>query len=169
MVKDITDPAYIGPGKWDTLHREGLDAQTPERQREAIRVIRRILETFPCKYCRTHCQQYLQNNPIEDFIGVKRNGENVGIFIWTWMFHNAVNARLHKPYTDWDTAYNMYADTDSMVCTKACEEAGQVDSAPEQGYQYQVPEIPLERNPFVRVLPPGSAKPKGGFRLIPSR
>jgi hypothetical protein len=48
---------------------------------------------------------------------------SLGLFVWSWKFHNAVNARIKKPLMSWDTAYNLYSETESLVCTKNCLEA----------------------------------------------
>ena len=45
---------------------------------------------------------------------------DLGLFIWAWKFHNAVNSRINKPIMGWDTAYNLYSEKESLVCSKNC-------------------------------------------------
>jgi hypothetical protein len=50
----------------------------------------------------------------------------LGLFIWTWKFHNAVNTRLRKPVMSWDTAYSLYSElqnNNNLVCSKTCLQA----------------------------------------------
>ena len=59
----------------------------------------------------------MDNNPFEPFENIKNaNGKEIGMFKWAWMFHNTVNLRLHKPFVDWTTAWEMF-DTGREVCT----------------------------------------------------
>ena len=49
------------------------------------------------------------------------------MFEYTWIFHNNVNSRLGKKLIDWETAYNMYSNPGSMVCTRSCGDEGKVN------------------------------------------
>jgi hypothetical protein len=125
--KDSTDPTYVGPGTWNVIHRRSFAAKTKEQQLAFIVLMKAICEGFPCMICRGHCVEYIKNNPMEPYmdVTVSINGNNIilGLFIWAWKFHNAVNSRLKKPIMSWDTAYNLYSNTDSMICSKKCHEA----------------------------------------------
>jgi len=122
--KDNTDPAYIGPGIWDFIHRTAFNAKTVEEQKSFIKQMKTICDEFPCIKCRGHCQEYIKNHPMEEYIDVTVDMDNekinIGIFVWTWKFHNAVNARLNKPIMTWDTAYNIYSHSESLVCSTNC-------------------------------------------------
>ena len=122
--KDPTDPQYVGPGTWNVIHRLAFCANTKDKQKIFIYDMREICKGFPCKNCVQHCSKYIEDNPLEVCIGVvtEMNGEKkqLGMFIWTWKFHNIVNARLNKPYMTWDTAYNMYSHENSLVCSQEC-------------------------------------------------
>lgn len=125
--KDSTDPKYIGPGTWNVIHRIGKKAITHVKQLEFINMMKDICDDFPCPVCQNHCKEYIKNHPMEDYLDVTINidGKNLalGMLIWSWKFHNAVNARLNKPIMSWETAYNLYTDTESTVCNKNCAEA----------------------------------------------
>ena len=146
--KDPTNPKYIGPGTWNTIHRLGVWATTPERQLIFIQVMTEICHGFPCTICRGHCGAYIDTHPMEEYLNilVEIDGQRqpLGMFVWSWKFHNAVNARLRKPIMSWDTAYNMYSDNGAMICSKDCAEA---DDIPPDGLEHgatdsMVPSVP---------------------------
>jgi hypothetical protein len=131
--RDHTDPKYIGPGTWDLLHRQAFQARTHDKQISTIAFIKDVCYGFPCKVCKGHSTEYIKNHPLEEYLDilVDIGGQRIllGIFVWTWKFHNAVNARLKKPIMSWDTVYNLYSDSDTLICSKSCLEAD--DSTPE--------------------------------------
>ena len=114
--KDITNPRYVGPGTWDVTHREAFHSKTREQQLRFIDFMKRTCKGFPCKECSINCTKYIENHPMEDFL----NRGELGMFIWSWMFHNTVNTRLGKSSMDFDTAYNRYSGVGNVVCTKGC-------------------------------------------------
>jgi len=116
IVSKLEDPTYLGPGVWRTIHLETFLARTPEEQRNACYLIRRACLNFPCQVCRGHCSEYIERNPPEKNIGAvvaagKGEGLPIGIFVWGWTFHNAVNSRLGKPTLEWEQAFQLYQDT----------------------------------------------------------
>ncbi len=134
--KDVTDPKYIGPGTWNVIHRNAFNARNNVQQLAFIQLMKDICYGFPCHVCKGHCTEYIKNHPMEDYLNVpvEINGEKLmlGLFVWTWKFHNAVNARLKKPIMSWDTAYNLYLEKESLVCSKNCLDAdGPVDDIKE--------------------------------------
>lgn len=122
--KDISDPKYVGPGVWHTIHRLAFEAKTKKLQLEFINIMKIICNKFPCSVCKGHCQEYIKNHPLEKYLDVYIEDENgkelLGMFIWTWKFHNAVNARLKKPIMNWNTAYSLYTDKKYLMCSKSC-------------------------------------------------
>lgn len=125
--KDVTDPKYIGPGTWNVIHRNAFAARTNTQQSTFIQLTKDICYGFPCYVCKGHCTEYIKNHPMEDYLNVPVdiNGERLmlGLFVWAWKFHNAVNARLNKPIMSWETSYNLYLEKESLVCSKNCLEA----------------------------------------------
>ncbi len=112
----ISDPKVFGPGLWYSIHTSSINLS----ENCFMDYIRMTVLNIPCMTCRQHATQYLKDNPIEDFKGIKNSdGELIGMFKWTWTFHNAVNKRLDKPQVDWNTAYNMYTNTDA-ICSLSC-------------------------------------------------
>ena len=152
--KDHTDPKYIGPGTWNVIHRRSYKARTHEEQVNFIDLMKDICHGFPCVVCKGHCTEYIKNHPMEEYLDilVDINGEKLalGLFVWAWKFHNAVNARIKKPIMSWDTAYNLYSETEPLVCSKNCLEAAndqpadglQFDTKSSQEPENKVPNIP---------------------------
>jgi len=122
--KDHTDPEYIGPGTWNLIHRIAHKARNHKDQVDFIKLVNEICSGFPCLVCRNHALEYIKNHPLEEYLDilVDVRGEkiSIGLFVWTWKFHNAVNARIKKPIMSWDTAYNMYLESESLICTSKC-------------------------------------------------
>jgi hypothetical protein len=119
----ITDPTVLGQGTWFCMHRMAKNAITKITKDGFIAFLDDLRYTFPCKKCRRHINQYLTDHPIKDYYNiVDEHGNDIGMFKYSWMFHNAVNTRLGKPYVDWETAWKMYEDPSSLPCNLACED-----------------------------------------------
>lgn len=107
-LKKLSDPRYIGPGKWDTFMIEASNSTTRKSQEDTCKFIRRQIDNMRCE-CRDHAKQYMLENPPENMIGFRLQGEEVGLLLWVWMFHNTVNKRLNKTYVpQWDEVYDYY-------------------------------------------------------------
>lgn len=123
--KDNTDPKYIGPGTWNVIHRRAAKATMRQEQLQFISFMKDVCYNFPCLVCRGHCTEYINNHPIEDYLDavVDIGGQKlpIGLFVWSWKFHNAVNIRIKKPIMSWLTAYNLYLSPKSTICSKTCQ------------------------------------------------
>jgi len=123
MKNDRSDPNYVGPGVWVSIHIESSSARNKQSQESFCANVREICDKFPCLNCSEHCKSYIKNNPPEKFIGIKMlidgKYEEIGVSIWSWTFHNSVNLRLGKPCLDWDTYQGMYIKTEK-VCSEKC-------------------------------------------------
>jgi len=140
----LNDPKVIGPGAWSVIHAQAIRAKTPERKRAFITLMKEICDDFKCRECGGHCSEYIKNHPMEDYLEVKSaSGEDIGLFKWSWMFHNAVNARLGKGMMDYETAYGLYAGT-SQVCFDGCGQ-GSIQSS--------LQEVSKRAPSLVQVLP----------------
>ena len=148
--QDITDPKYIGPGTWFIIHKKAFAAQTRSEQEKFIVFMNDTCTNFGCKKCSGHCLIYISKHPMEEYLGVdvildKSLGGDasssskesspapqrvmLGMFLWTWKFHNTINALLNKPLMSWDTALNLFSPGNSLVCSSSCEEAIGVESS----------------------------------------
>lgn len=127
-VKYPTNPALLGLGVWYIVHTLAKHATTPEKKNEFIDFMYLLSVEFPCGKCRTHIQEYIREHSFEPYMNIVNDkGEDIGLFKWSWMFHNAVNVRLHKPFLDFDTAYSMF-DTGREVCTNCSNSMSQNNS-----------------------------------------
>jgi FAD-linked sulfhydryl oxidase len=117
--KNYDDPAYYGPGVWYAIHKI---AHTYNDKR-AAKYIRNLIETFPCIKCRNHAIEYLKLNPIEKSIGkmLNKNGKQLplGLFVWTWIFHNSVNLRIGKPQMKLSDAIETMEPNE--MCSEMCD------------------------------------------------
>lgn len=171
--KDHTDPKYIGPGTWNVIHRRGFKARTHQEQVNFIEFMKDVCYGFPCTVCKGHCTEYIKNHPMEEYLDilVDINGEklSLGLFLWSWKFHNAVNTRIKKPIMSWETAYNIYSEAEPLVCSKNCLEAENNDE-PADGVEFEnqnkVPNIPEFKITQI-VQPTQSGQQTQPFRLIP--
>lgn len=106
------------------IHRRAKRCKTDAAKKEFIEDIKQLSEEFPCTKCRKHMQEHLKVSPFEPYMNIKNEkGDHIGMFKWTWDFHNAVNTRLGKPYVDFNTAWNLTEDTGFAFCTQGCEES----------------------------------------------
>jgi hypothetical protein len=111
-----TNPKLYG-AVWTIMHLMAKHANTDEKKKEFMNFLYLLSVEFPCGNCRNHIQAYLHEHPFEPFMNmINEKGEDIGMFKWSWMFHNTVNARIHKPIMEWETAYHMY-DTGHEICT----------------------------------------------------
>jgi Erv1 / Alr family len=125
--KGFEDPSYYGPGIWLLIHQLAYEANTVDLQKEAAEKIKNIITNFRCKICREHGKEYLALFEIKDSIGkyMKRHGKNqmLGLFVWTWMFHNHVNGRIGKKQMRLDDALKPFEIDQNEglgYCTATC-------------------------------------------------
>ena len=145
--KDRTDPSYVGPGTWDVIHKKAFKSWSNDDQEQFCIFIREICSEFNCSVCRGHCSEYIEQHPPENLIGkqIKHNDKllPLGIFAWTWKFHNAVNARLKKNIMKWDTAYDIYSTNEITSCSSKCAGAHLDDDK-----SREIIEVPVPAKPF---------------------
>ena len=109
-------PELIGPGNWAWTHTLAKNAQTDEGKKIFVNHMELMRQLYPCEVCRPHIDEYIRNNPMRHFWNVRhdRTGQEIGMFKWSWMFHNAVNRRLGKEIMDFEKAYNMFYESDHI-------------------------------------------------------
>ena len=119
IKKQISNPATFGPGIWYVIHLNAKKANNEASKKQFKDFMEYTIQNLPCSTCQQHATSYYQSNPLKDYWNVKENGEDIGLFKWTWNFHNTVNNRLKKPYVSWENA-KMLFDAESGVCTSDC-------------------------------------------------
>jgi len=108
----------IGHGWWLNDHITAAYIDSDAAEDEFIRSYKLRISLFPCKKCRRHATRYMKDHKIEAYKRIKdAHGRYIGMFTYTWEFHNAVNKRLGKPIISFNDAYAMYRD--AAPCT-AC-------------------------------------------------
>lgn len=126
--KDITNPLYVGPGVWFIIHKWAINCKNTEDRKRFCRTMKKICDDFPCINCSNHCKDYMEKHPIESYIDVKMKidgvEQDVGLFFWTWKFHNAVNERLKKDTISLEKAYRLYT-VKPNVCSIECMKSKQ--------------------------------------------
>lgn len=120
---NITDPRYIGPGIWILFHSRSYRANTKENIQKCIDFIVDTCENFPCEHCREHAIKYITEYPPSKFSSYIHAENDIGLFMWTVIFHNAVNARLKKNIMSIVKAIELYSSLGDS-CDTACTESG---------------------------------------------
>lgn len=122
-VKFPSDPTVVGPGVWYTIHRTGRLSTNERRKQQFVDLMNSLRDDggFPCLKCRKHIGEYMDSHPFEPYWNLKDAlGEDIGMFKWSWEFHNEVNRRLGKPYVSWDDALRIFTDGSFEVCSLGC-------------------------------------------------
>jgi hypothetical protein len=98
----VFDRAKYCPGIWYAMHRMAKNALTTDLQKAFCKNIRLDANSFPCKECKPHYEEYVNLNPPE--ANLKE------LFRWTWEFHNNVNTLLNKPNITYDAAVALFEE-----------------------------------------------------------
>jgi len=110
--RSFVKPEYVGPGIWILIHKKARAAVTDKKKAKFIKLMAWICKNFPCHTCANHCAEYYRENPPTKFMQLKvlinNQTEELGMFVWSWYFHNAVNARIGKPIMTFETAYQLF-------------------------------------------------------------
>jgi len=163
-LKKLTNPQSFGPGAWLTIHIMAYHAISESEKKAFEKNMKHICDGLKCHTCQDHCKEYLKNNPIRDYWNVKnREGKQIGMFKWSWTFHNAVNTRLGKPVLDFNTAYHLYSDAPDMVCTADCgseapEEASTTSSSASIPKKSHIYRTRIKNNGLVSFVPTTSQR-----------
>lgn len=128
--KFTADPRYWGPGVWFGIHMDAWDAIDDDKRRHFYTSVRRRSETIPCRDCRIHAQAYIARNPPEDALVKENENRDVGAFLWSVQFHNAVNVRLKKRPMPPKQAIELYKSISNGegVCVENCGVDGAIDT-----------------------------------------
>ncbi len=118
-------PDQFGPGLWFSIHITAKNSVTLAEKKQFITWITQIVESIKCTECRGHAVEYVKTHPLEPYFDLTEDetGLDIGMFKWTWTFHNTVNFRLQKPYCDWETAMSIFYDGDFKPCDENCGSA----------------------------------------------
>ena len=109
----------IGPGIWFFIHSLALSSTSIDDQNFFKIIIYKIINGLPCKRCKNHGLIFWEKNPIENYYNItdKEKGK-IGLFKWSWEFHEAANKGLKKKGLSFDKAYQLYKN---MPLCKNCD------------------------------------------------
>lgn len=88
------DTKFWGPGAWKFLH--SIAFNYPENPTEANKrhyktLFTNFKFTLPCKYCRESYAEFLQELPIDPYLGSRQK-----LSMWLYKIHNKVNDKLRN-------------------------------------------------------------------------
>lgn len=113
ILKSSTNPNYIGPGNWHSLHLMSANAKTKEQKESVLWFIKILSENFYCKKCKDDFLIYLKNDNPKNYLN-----SDEGLFFWSFKFHNFVNNKLGKPIMTYEDAKNLYFSPET--CLTSC-------------------------------------------------
>lgn len=118
----LMDIGKIGPGIWFKIHSDAIAATTQSLKESFIININALCDGFKCKHCQPHFRKYINEHPIKNYFNIKnKNGIDIGIFQWTWEFHNAVNLRLGKHQPTLEESYEYFTNNTVGACYECGE------------------------------------------------
>ena len=104
-------------GIWFMLHMLAVEAITSTLKDAFVHNVLILCARFPCQKCKHHFQHFIDTHPFSNYRYIRdQQGRDIGFFQWTWELHNAVNARLDKPYVGLNIAYEFYAVAQMGLC-----------------------------------------------------
>jgi hypothetical protein len=107
--------------RWFLLHLQAAHATTDERKRVFIENLNILCDNFGCKECQGHFRAYLAAHPFDSYWNmIDLQGNDIGFYEWTRIFHNSVNVRLGKRTYTHDETYSYYKG-DAVVKEEVCE------------------------------------------------
>lgn len=102
-------PNVFGPPMWRRIHSTARAAIIPSKKADFPRFLRDTINSIPCPNCHKHAKQYVSEHPLDSYMNmVDEKGNEIGLFKYTWEFHNAVNVRLRKAFMSWENALRLY-------------------------------------------------------------
>ena len=103
ISKNHTDPKYLGPGNWHSIHLMAANANTMDEKKAFLWFIKVLSENFYCNRCKVEFLQYLKDDDPIFYIDKPE-----GMFFWSFNFHNTVNKRLGKQIMLYHDAKSLY-------------------------------------------------------------
>ena len=173
LDKVITNPRFIGPGVWWCIHTKGKLATTDQRKEEFEEFMNILADNFSCLECRNHMKEYYKANDIRSYFNMKdKDGKDIGCFKWTWLFHNAVNKRIHRYILPWESAVDMYYGEDS-VCNSGCGSEKEIDEDMKDMKDMKINEAQVSKresktngNRKVEIIKVSQKKKPTNFKII---
>lgn len=106
-----------GPALWRFLHASSFaypDEPESHRKAQMLEFLKSVGKVLPCKTCRNHYVEYLQENLTEEVVESKKS-----LSSWLVELHNSVNRRTGKKEWSYDEINRMYETKTGGSCPVA--------------------------------------------------
>ena len=145
LKNKLQQPTSFGPGLWFAIHTTAKNAVSEDMKKNFILWIQNTVDSIKCANCRSHATEYVRTHPIEPYFNIldEETGLDVGIFIWTWIFHNAVNTRVGKSFLSKETAMSFFYDDEFSVCNENCGEDFSKSEKPAINREKEIRKYPI--------------------------
>jgi len=128
-TNNVNIAAYMGPGLWYGIHVFAVNATTDELKKAFVIYINAICDKFPCQKCQTHFRSFIDKTDFKKYWDkYDADGNDVGMFTWSWEIHNKVNEFLKKPTLSQNEAYKQYTSMNGGVCHSCGDNSKNVTS-----------------------------------------
>jgi hypothetical protein len=115
----LTNPNDFGPGVWQIIHILARKVKTIKEVPQFMITLEIILSSLFCGVCSKHAMDYFTKNSPEQYITLYDTDNNfIGMFYWSWEFHNVVNKRLGKTIMPWKEAFDLF--NQQNICDSNC-------------------------------------------------
>lgn len=102
----------FGPAYWEVIHTASYLASENKDYESFYILFDQLIKHFPCETCREHATEYKTKNKPSDNLVFEYLGRNLGLFRYTFMFHNWVNREIGKPMLKF---YDILAKYDKLL------------------------------------------------------
>ena len=100
------DPKRDGALLWPSIHILAANADNSEKRAAYVAFVRSLTVMYPCAKCRKHTKTFLEEFAVENYAGSAQD-----LLYWSWIYHDSVNRKLHKPTEQtltWDQVREKY-------------------------------------------------------------
>lgn len=85
---------------WNEIHQKAKEATTLPLKNEYVNLLNEIVSSHGCGGCAIDMKNFIAQNKLESYFPLTEVhlGKNIdiGLFRWSWLFHNHVNKKLRK-------------------------------------------------------------------------
>lgn len=93
VVEIDTNPRVFGPGVWFTLMSMAARSRTHDAIKNFIGFALPVMANLLCSTCSKHSRKNLMRRHPSNYLNRRdHRGENIGMWLWVYDFHNDVNA-----------------------------------------------------------------------------
>ena len=97
---------------WGEIHQKAKEATTLPLKNDFVTFLNDIISSHGCGGCAQDLKNFIAQNKIELYFWIQEShlGKNfdIGLFKWSWMFHNHVNKKLKRPEPTFEEIVKKY-------------------------------------------------------------